>query len=83
MLSTQLAEVEWLRQKTGEYPVLLLDEVMAELDPIRREDLLNHLTAAHQAILTAADLNMFTEEFRSQAVLYQIADGIISPYQEK
>ena len=83
MLATQLAEVEWLRQETGEYPVLLLDEVMAELDPIRREDLLKYLSTAHQAILTAADLNMFTEEFRNQAVLYEIADGIISPYLER
>lgn len=82
MLSTQLAEVEWLRQKTGEYPVLLLDEVMAELDPMRREDLLLRLSTAHQAILTAADLNMFSEKFRDRAVLYQIAKGIISPYEE-
>jgi len=82
MLATQLAEVDWLRQMTGEYPVLLLDEVMAELDPMRREDLLKRLSTAHQAILTAADLNMFSEEFRHQAVLYQIVNGIISPYQE-
>jgi DNA replication and repair protein RecF len=82
MLATQLAEVDWLRQMTGEYPVLLLDEVMAELDPTRREDLLKRLSTAHQAILTTADLNMFSEEFRHQADLYQIADGLISPYRE-
>ncbi len=82
MLATQLAEVDWLRQMTGEYPVLLLDEVMAELDPMRREDLLQRLSTAHQAILTTADLNMFSEEFRHQAVLYQIENGVISPYQE-
>ena len=82
MLATQLAEVDWLRQMTGEYPVLLLDEVMAELDPMRREDLLQRLSTAHQAILTTADLVMFSEEFRHQALLYQIVNGNISPYQE-
>ncbi len=80
MLATQLAEVDWLRQKTGEYPVLLLDEVMAELDPMRRADLLERLSTAHQAILTSADLDMFTEEFRSRAVLQRIANGVVSPY---
>jgi DNA replication and repair protein RecF len=82
MLATQLAEVDWLRQKTGEYPVLLLDEVMAELDPMRRADLLERLSTAHQAILTSADLDMFTEEFRSRAVLRRIANGVVSPYQD-
>ncbi len=82
MLATQLAEVDWLRQKTGEYPVLLLDEVMAELDPMRRADLLERLSTAHQAILTSADLEMFTEEFRSRAELRRIANGIVSPFQD-
>jgi len=82
MLATQLAEVDWLRQKTGEYPVLLLDEVMAELDPMRRADLLERLSTAHQAILTSADLEMFTEEFRSRAELRRIANGVVSPFQD-
>jgi len=82
MLATQLAEVDWLRYKTGEYPVLLLDEVMAELDPMRREDLLERLRTAHQAILTTADLDMFTEEFRSHATLRQIANGVVSPWKD-
>jgi recombinational DNA repair ATPase RecF len=27
-----------MKQRTGEWPVLLLDEIMAELDPQRRKD---------------------------------------------
>ena len=32
LLAMKLAEVNWLRQKTGDWPVLLLDETMSELD---------------------------------------------------
>jgi ABC-type thiamine transport system ATPase subunit len=38
--------------KSGQKPVLLLDEVLAELDPARRADLLNRLLASEQALLT-------------------------------
>jgi DNA replication and repair protein RecF len=33
--------VNWLKERTGEWPVILLDEVMAELDLQRRSDLLH------------------------------------------
>lgn len=78
MLSLQLSEVQWLKDRTGEHPVLLLDEVLAELDPIRREDLLQWVMGSQQAILTATDLEMFTSDFSNQATLWQIQDGTIS-----
>jgi len=78
LLSLMLAEVEWLRQRTGEYPVLLLDEVLAELDPARRTDLLEHISDANQVMLTAADLEMFTEQFCSSASVYRVDAGQIS-----
>jgi DNA replication and repair protein RecF len=40
LLALKLAEVSWLQEKTGHWPVLLLDEIMAELDMKRRSDLL-------------------------------------------
>jgi DNA replication and repair protein RecF len=77
MLAAKLGEVEWLLQRTGDWPVLLLDEVLAELDQDRREDLLSRLKTAHQAILTAADLSMFTETFQKNAIILQISGGRI------
>jgi DNA replication and repair protein RecF len=77
MLAAKLGEVEWLLKKTGDWPVLLLDEVLAELDRDRREDLLSRLETAHQAILTAADLSMFTESFQEKAIVWQISGGRI------
>ncbi len=79
MLSTLLAEVDWLRQRTGEWPVLLLDEVLAELDAQRRQDLLARVDVAQQALLTAADLEMFSPAFRQRATIWQVAAGRLSP----
>lgn len=75
VLSLKLAEVSWMREKTGQWPVLLLDEVLAELDPDRRTDLLERLAGSEQAILTTTDLDLFSNEFVSQATRWQIRNG--------
>jgi DNA replication and repair protein RecF len=78
MLAYKLAEIEWLNQQRGEMPVLLLDEVLAELDPERRKDLQQRLLEAPQALLTAADLSMFDDGFRRRATLWRVASGSIT-----
>jgi DNA replication and repair protein RecF len=78
MLALKLAEIEWLRQRTGEMPILLLDEVLAELDADRREDLLARVQPARQVVLTAADLSMFTDSFRQQASIWHVQAGTIT-----
>lgn len=80
MLALKLAEVGWLKERTGEWPVLLLDEVLAELDGARREDLLGRILQAQQAILTSADLEMFSTQFINGATVWQINAGHLTPY---
>jgi len=75
MLSVKLAEVSWLRDRTGDWPILLLDEVLAELDVQRREDLLIRIGEVRQALLTASDLSMFSEAFRQTASIWRIEAG--------
>jgi DNA replication and repair protein RecF len=79
MLSAKLAETEWLCSRTGEWPVLLLDEVLAELDAERRSDLLARVLTAPQALLTAADAEMFTSSFRQRANIWRIDAGQLLP----
>ncbi|NIM95197.1 MAG: DNA replication/repair protein RecF [Anaerolineales bacterium] len=79
MLAIKLAEVEWMHERTGEWPVLLLDEVLAELDPLRRNDLLAHVGDVNQAVLTAADLTMFSDSFRGDSTIWRIEAGTITP----
>ncbi|MCI0806794.1 MAG: DNA replication/repair protein RecF, partial [Chloroflexi bacterium] len=78
MLAFKLAQVDWLRQRTGEQPVLLLDEVLAELDPERRGYLLKRLTESNQALLTAADIGMFNKSFLERATRWTIEAGSLS-----
>ncbi|NLG26042.1 MAG: DNA replication/repair protein RecF [Clostridiales bacterium] len=55
-LSMKLSELKVMREETGEWPVLMLDDVMSELDPGRRRQLLRMLGGV-QAIVTCTDLS--------------------------
>ena len=75
MLALKLAEAIWMKARTGQAPVLLLDEVLAELDTNRRSDLLSRLTMSEQALLTTTDLDLFTPEFVQRATLWKVEAG--------
>lgn len=78
MLALKLAEVAWMKEKTGQWPVLLLDEVLAELDPTRRADLLTRLMVSEQTFLTTTDLDLFSTEFIRSATIWNIKEGQIT-----
>ena len=75
LLSLKLAEVSWIQARTRQWPVILLDEVMAELDLNRRTDLLKYLDETEQSLLTATDLGMFTPEFVETAKVWHVKSG--------
>jgi DNA replication and repair protein RecF len=78
ILALKLAEITWMGNQTGDTPVLLLDEVVAELDQVRRKLLLETVCNAHQAVLTATDPGMFTSDFLKQATSMTVAGGRVS-----
>ena len=59
-------------------PILLLDEVVAELDEQRRAFLLDYVQNSQQAVLTATDPSMFTNNFLNQASSILVEDGRIT-----
>jgi DNA replication and repair protein RecF len=75
LLSLKLAEVDWLKQKSGEWPILLLDETLAELDTQRRSYLLSYLENVEQVILTTTDMNLFPADFREKCERWQVVSG--------
>ena len=75
LLGLKLAEVSWMKERTGEWHVILLDEVMAELDLQRRADLLKYVGESEQVLFTATDLNMFTHDFVENAEVWKVEDG--------
>ena len=77
LLALKLAEVQWMKERTGEWPVILLDEVMAELDLQRRADLLKYVGESEQVLFTATDVHMFAPEFVGHAEIWKVQDGTV------
>jgi DNA replication and repair protein RecF len=75
LLALKLAEVSWMKDRTGEWPVILLDEVMAELDQQRRADLLKYVGESEQVLFTTTDLNLFTPAFVEKTDVWRVRVG--------
>ncbi len=77
VLAYILAELELMCQETGEYPVVLLDDVMSELDKNRQMLLLSILNQKAQTIVTTTSLDSFTPETKERASVFMIEQGQI------
>ncbi|MFH1523377.1 MAG: DNA replication/repair protein RecF [Chloroflexota bacterium] len=75
LLALKLAEIEWMKARTGQWPVLLFDEVLAELDLQRRADLLTYMEKIEQALLTTTDLHLFSPDFVEKSQVWQVDTG--------
>jgi DNA replication and repair protein RecF len=78
VLALKLAELAWMQEITGEWPILLLDEVAAELDPQRRRYLLEQIKGAEQVMLTTTEPSLLTEEYLAEAQEWQVVGGQIT-----
>lgn len=75
-LALKLSELQFLKSETGEYPLLLLDDVMSELDSTRRELLLEFLRRERiQTLITATDRAYFPP--RPLGKIFSIKAGVI------
>ena len=77
VLALKLAQVEWMRQCVNEEPVLLLDEVLAELDPHRRRCLLARIGHSQQTIITTTDIQRYDEAFVREAKRMSVIAGVV------
>ncbi len=73
-LSLKLSEIEIIYDEIGEYPVLLLDDVMSELDKKRQNDLLKSLKSL-QTIITITDTESIIDEYLEKANVIKVHDG--------
>lgn len=78
-LALKLAEIELVKGETGEYPILLLDDVMSELDPKRQQFLIKSLRDI-QTFVTTTELNSLeTMEFNEKEIFY-VEHAHVKPY---
>ncbi len=83
LIGLVLAHARLLREMTGAAPVLLLDEVLAHLDPARRAALYGELAElGAQAWMTGADPAIF-REMQSPAEIVEVKSGTLAPRREK
>lgn len=75
-LSMRLAELNVMRDEMGEWPALMLDDVMSELDPSRRRRLLEHLKGI-QTLVTCTDSDDLAGA--EAGAIYRVDGAKISP----
>ena len=75
VLSLKLAELAFIKEKLNVNAVLLLDDVLAELDDIRQNYLLNAIDKGTQTIITSVDTLNFKEEYLKDVEIFEIKDN--------
>lgn len=74
-LSLKLAEIELIHEEIGEYPILLLDDVLSELDPYRQTQLIETFQSKVQTFITATGIETLNAERLKGAHIYHVHDG--------
>jgi DNA replication and repair protein RecF len=73
-LSLKLSELEFMKGENGEYPVLLLDDVLSELDINRQKYLLENLKDI-QTIITCTSINDIIDFRKNDRYIYKVSNG--------
>jgi DNA replication and repair protein RecF len=76
-LSLKLAEIELIQQETGEYPVLLLDDVLSELDRHRQTQLIETFRSKVQTFITTTGVEGIHMEALDDVLLFHVNEGSV------
>jgi DNA replication and repair protein RecF len=77
VVSLKLAEAALVERRTGERPVLLLDDVLSELDRERRAALLGQVARGGQVIVTSVEAGPFPPELIARSMVWTVTEGRI------
>ncbi len=77
ILCFKLSELQMLKDKHNEFPILLLDDVLAELDEDRQDFLLDSIDNNAQVIITTTHLGSHLEKWSEDSQIIQIEAGQI------
>lgn len=76
-LSVKLAEIDLIKEETNEYPILLLDDVMSELDDSRQLHLLETIEGKVQTFLTTTTLEHVKNKMTVEPEVFYVQQGKI------
>lgn len=74
-LSVKLAELELIRKEVGEYPVLLLDDVLSELDENRQAHLLTSIRDRVQTFVTTTSISDINHAIMDDMKTFKVTEG--------
>jgi len=77
-LSLKLAEIELIHEEIGEYPILLLDDVLSELDQNRQTHLIETFQSKVQTFITTTGLESVNVSKLQDAGIYYVQDGRVT-----
>jgi DNA replication and repair protein RecF len=77
-LSLKLAEIELIHEEVGEYPLLLLDDVLSELDEYRQTQLIRTFQSKVQTFITTTSLESVHLDQLDNASVFQVRQGNVS-----
>jgi len=78
VLALKLAELQFMSEEIGEYPILLLDDVASELDPHRRHYLLNAVREGIQTFVSCTDLeDLMVRSWQMEHRLFRVQAGTV------
>ncbi|ACK73621.1 DNA replication and repair protein RecF [Gloeothece citriformis PCC 7424] len=80
VLALKLAELHLIEEVVGEPPLLLLDDVLAELDPHRQNQLLDAIEDRFQTLITTTHLNSFETKWLKSSQILSIDGGQIRDF---
>ena len=75
-LSLKMAEISMVRKKTGNQPILLLDDVFSELDSARQSYLLESIQDI-QTFITCTGLDDFVSHYFEKRMVYEVKNGSV------
>ncbi|NJP12379.1 MAG: DNA replication/repair protein RecF [Leptolyngbyaceae cyanobacterium RU_5_1] len=79
VLSLKLAELKLIEDVIGDPPLLLLDDVLAELDLNRQNQLLNAIQDRFQTLITTTHLGSFDAQWLNSSQILTVKAGELSP----
>lgn len=79
VLALKLAELKLIEEVVGEPPLLLLDDVLAELDPNRQNQLLEAIQDRFQTLITTTHLGSFDSQWLKASQVLSVNAGKLSP----
>ena len=80
VLALKLAELQLIEEVVGEAPLLLLDDVLAELDLSRQNQLLETIQERFQTLITTTHLGAFDAQWLRQSQILSVVGGQINRF---